>query len=53
MTEHRSDTEHNTDFKNICILDKATGYTDCVIKEATDMRFHPKNFKRDWGFTLC
>jgi hypothetical protein len=52
VAEHRFDTGHNIDFKSISVLDKATGYMDCVIKEATEIRLHPKNFNRDGGFTL-
>jgi hypothetical protein len=43
MAEHRFDTRHNIDFKSISILDKATGYTDSIIKEATEIRLQHKN----------
>jgi hypothetical protein len=33
-------------------LEKATGYMDCMIKEAMEIRLHPNNFSRDLGFTL-
>jgi hypothetical protein len=33
-------------------LDKAQGYMDCLIKEAIEMRLHPRNFNRDGGFNL-
>jgi hypothetical protein len=52
VAEHRFDTGRNIDFKNISILDKATGYMDHVIKEATEIRLQPKNFNRDGGFTF-
>lgn len=52
MAEQRFDTGHNINFKSIYMLDKATGYMDCVIKEATEFRLYPKNFNKGSGFTL-
>jgi hypothetical protein len=51
MAEHIFETGYNIDL-SISILGKATGYMDCVIKEAIEIRLHPKNFNRDSGFTL-
>jgi hypothetical protein len=39
-------------FSSTSILDKATGYMDHMIKEAIEIRLHPRNFNRDRGFTL-
>jgi hypothetical protein len=41
VAEHRFNTGHNIHFKSISILDKATGYMDCVINEAIEIRLHP------------
>jgi hypothetical protein len=37
---------------NISVLDRASGYMDCLVKEATQIRFNQNNFNRDNGFTL-
>ncbi|KDR18577.1 hypothetical protein L798_06557 [Zootermopsis nevadensis] len=50
--EHRSDTGHSINFKRIFNLDKATRYVGHVIKEAIEIRLHPKNFNGDGCFTL-
>jgi hypothetical protein len=31
---------------------KALGYIDCLIKEAVEIRLHPRNFNRDVGFNF-
>jgi hypothetical protein len=49
---HRFDSGHNIDFSSVYILNKATGFMDRIIKEAIEIRLHPRNFKRDSGFTL-
>jgi hypothetical protein len=33
-------------------LDRASGYMDCLIKEAIQIRLNYKNFNKDSGFTL-
>jgi hypothetical protein len=52
VAEHRFETGHSIDFSSTSILDKATGNTDHVIKEAIEIRLHPINFNRDRSFTL-
>jgi hypothetical protein len=52
VAEHRFRTGHNIDFNNTFNLHKATGYMDCMIKEAFKIRLHPNYFSRDLGFTL-
>lgn len=39
--KHRFEAGNNTDFSNTYILDKVTGYMDCIIKEATEIRLCP------------
>jgi hypothetical protein len=52
VAEHTFETRHSIKFSSTSILDKATGYMDLVIKEATDIRLHPINFNRDGDFAL-
>jgi hypothetical protein len=49
--EHSINTGHQIDF-NVSVLDRASGYMDCLIKEAIQIRLNHKNFNRDNGFTL-
>jgi hypothetical protein len=51
VVEHSINTEHQIDF-NISMLDRASGYMDCLVKEAIQIRHNYKNFNRDSGFTL-
>jgi hypothetical protein len=44
VVEHSIEMGHRTDFNSICILGKATGYIDCLMKEATEIRLHPNIF---------
>jgi hypothetical protein len=43
---------HSINFGHIYILNKVTGYMDYMIKEVIKIRLHPRNIKRDGGFTL-
>jgi hypothetical protein len=43
---------HNIEFNSTTILDKALNYMYCLIKEAMEIRFHPRNFNRHMGFNL-
>jgi len=52
VAEHSINTGHQIDFNNISVLDRASGYMDCLIKEAIQIRLNYKNFNRDSGFTL-
>jgi hypothetical protein len=52
VVEHSIKAGHNIDFNNIMILDKVTGYMDCIVKEAIEIHLHPNNFNSDGGFNL-
>jgi hypothetical protein len=52
VVEHIFETGHNIDFSSTSIQDKVTGYMDSMIKEAVEIRLHPRNFNRDGGFTV-
>jgi hypothetical protein len=52
VAEHKFETGNSTDFSSMSILDTTTGYAECMIKEATEIRLHPRKFNRDRGFTL-
>jgi hypothetical protein len=52
VVEHSVNTGHHIDFNSISMLDRATGYMDCLTKEAIKIRLNTKNFNRDDGFTL-
>jgi hypothetical protein len=47
VAEHSIEAGHNIDFNNITILEKVTGYMDCLVKEAIEIRLHPNNFSRN------
>jgi hypothetical protein len=46
VAEHRFEAGHKS-FSSNSTLDNATGYMDCMIKEAVEIRLHPRNFNRD------
>lgn len=49
----QTSNRHNTGFSSTSILDKATGYIECLlVQDATDIWLHPRNFNRDGGFNL-
>jgi hypothetical protein len=54
VAEHRLETGHSTDFSSTStsVPFKALGYMNCLIKDAIEIRLHPRNFKRDLGFNL-
>jgi hypothetical protein len=52
VAEHKYEIDHNTEFGNITVLDKTLGYMECLIKETTEIRLHPRNFNRDRAFNL-
>lgn len=52
VAEHKYGTDQNTEFSNTTVLDKTLGYMECLIKEATEIRHHPRNFNRDRAFNL-
>jgi hypothetical protein len=51
VAEHRFETGHNN-FSSTSTLGKVTGSMDHIIKEATEIRLHPRNFNSDRSFTL-
>jgi hypothetical protein len=51
VAEHSINTRHQIDFNIISVLDRASGYMDCLVKEAIQIRLK-QNFSRDNGFTL-
>jgi hypothetical protein len=50
VAEHNFNTGHRTDFSSTSVLDKTTGYMDCIVKEATEIQLNTGNFNRDNGF---
>jgi hypothetical protein len=52
VTEHRFKIGQSINFSSTSILEKAIGYVDHVIKVATEIKLHPRNFNRNRGFTL-
>jgi hypothetical protein len=51
VAEQMFEMGHNQ-FTNTSVLDKAPGYVDHLIKKATEITLHPRNFNRDTGFNL-
>jgi hypothetical protein len=45
-------TGHKIDFSNVSLFDRASGYMECLVKEAIQIRLNQKNFNRNNGFTL-
>jgi hypothetical protein len=52
VAEQRFEIGQSINFRSTSILEKAIGYIDHVIKEATEIRLHPRNFNRNTCFTL-
>jgi hypothetical protein len=50
--EHSIDHRHNIQFHNSSILATKTRYMDCIVREATEIEFHPYNINREGGFCL-
>jgi hypothetical protein len=50
--EHNFNTGHRIDFSSTSVLDKMTGYMDCLVKEAIEIRLNTGNFNREGGFML-
>jgi hypothetical protein len=46
LGQHRLAAGHSIKFSSISTLDKATGYSDCLLKEAIKIRLQPGNFNR-------
>jgi hypothetical protein len=51
VAEHSINAGHQIDF-NILVLDRASGYTDRLVREAIQIRPNQNNFNRDNDFTL-
>jgi hypothetical protein len=52
VAEHRVEMRHSIDFSSTAILEEALVYIDNLIKEAVEIRLHPRNFNRDGDFSL-
>jgi hypothetical protein len=52
VAEHSINTGHQIDFNNVSVLDRASGYVDCLVKEAIQISLNQNNFNRDNGFAL-
>jgi hypothetical protein len=48
--KHIMDIGHDIKFNNTYRLDKATGYTDHLVKEAREIWLHHNQFNREGGF---
>jgi hypothetical protein len=51
VAEHSINAGHKIDFNNVSVLDRASGYRDCLVKEAIQIRLN-QNINRDNGFTM-
>jgi hypothetical protein len=40
VAEHSINTGHQIDFRNISVLNRASGYMDRLVKEATQIRLN-------------
>jgi hypothetical protein len=52
VVEHNFNTGHHIDFSSTSVLDKTTGYMDCLVKEATEIHLNTGKFNRDGSFML-
>jgi hypothetical protein len=52
VVKHNFNRGHRIDFSSTSVLDKTTGYMDCLMKEAIEIRLNTGNFNRDNGFML-
>jgi hypothetical protein len=52
VAEHSINARHKIDFTNFSVLERASGYMVCLVKEAIQKRLNQYNFNRDNGFTL-
>jgi hypothetical protein len=43
---------HCIDFSGTTILDRTSGYVDCLVKEAIEIQLNKNNFNRDCGLIL-
>jgi hypothetical protein len=51
VAEHSINAGHKIDFNNVSVLDRASRYMDCLVKEAIQIRLN-QNINRDNGFTM-
>lgn len=52
VAEHSTSTDHCINFSGTSILDRTSGYVDCLVKEANEIHLNKNNFNRDGGFIL-
>jgi hypothetical protein len=52
VAKHNLNTGHRIDFSSTSALDKTTGYTDRLVKEAFEIRLNTGSINRDGGFML-
>jgi hypothetical protein len=45
VVEHNFNTGHRIDFSSTSMLDKTTGYMDCLAKEVIEIQLNARNFK--------
>jgi hypothetical protein len=50
VAEQSINTGHCIGFGSTSVLDRAAGYMDCLMKEATEIQVNARNFNRDGGF---
>jgi hypothetical protein len=47
VAKHGINIGHQIDFDNVSVLDRASGYMDCLVKKAIQIRLNQKNFNRE------
>jgi len=52
VAENSSSTGHCINFRATSILDITSEYTDCLVKEATEIHLNKNNVNRDCGFIM-
>jgi hypothetical protein len=52
VVEHNFNAGRCIVFSSTSVLDRTTGYMDCLVKEAVEIRLNTGNFNRNSGFML-
>jgi hypothetical protein len=52
VAEHSTESGYQIKFQETKVLAKTSGYTDHLVKEATEIRLHLNNVSREEGFDL-